>query len=60
MTPKRQHQHEKAASTNDLTAFTTGRISVNTEARVTAPNELPDQAGLVTRLYTVQAVRGGV
>lgn len=45
--PERQQRHVKAAATDDQRASTAGRISVITEARVTAPIKPIDQAELV-------------
>lgn len=51
-------RHVETAAKEDLTAFTTRCISVNTEARVTGPMEPPDQAKSMMR-YMI-AVQGGV
>lgn len=51
-------RHVKAAATDSPAAFTTGRISVNTKARVTAPIQPPDQAESMTRYVDTLAVRG--
>lgn len=53
-------RHEKPAATDNLTVSTTGRISVDTVTRITAPIGPPDKVEFMTRYVYDIAVRGGM